>query len=97
MAPLVLRRQLAAGAWGLTVADARQARVAIASGAQRVIVANEVASEPDLRWLCEQHATGEVAILLCLDSFEALALLEAAHRGVGGPPLAVLIEIGYED
>jgi D-serine deaminase-like pyridoxal phosphate-dependent protein len=56
MAPAILDRQLSAGAWGLTVADVRQALVAIGCGAERVIVANEVTSRHDLRWLCEHNA-----------------------------------------
>jgi D-serine dehydratase len=97
MAPLVLRRQLDAGAWGLTVADVRQARVAVACDAQRLILANEVTTEADLRWICERTASGEAAVLFCIDSVEALTLAENEHRSTGGPPLPVLIEIGYED
>jgi D-serine dehydratase len=96
MVPRVMERQLAAGAWGLTVANARQARVALACGAQRIVIANEVAVAADLTWICEQSAGGEVEILLCLDSHEGLGLAESARRRSGGPPLPVLIEVGYE-
>jgi D-serine deaminase-like pyridoxal phosphate-dependent protein len=92
MAPRLLRRQLEAGAWGLTVADVRQARIALASGAERVIVANEIASAADLDWVCEQTAD----IIFCLDSAELLELAESRHRRAGGPPLSVLVEVGYE-
>jgi D-serine dehydratase len=93
MAPALMQRQLAAGAWALTVANARQARIALAAGARRVIIANEVANAADLAWICAQDAE----ILLCVDSLDGLALAEAAHRGAGGPPLQALIEVGYDD
>jgi D-serine dehydratase len=94
MAPRLLERQLAAGAWGLTVADVRQARIALATGAERVIIANEIASAADLDWLCEQQAAD---LVFCLDSAELLELAESRHRHAGGPPLSVLVEVGYED
>jgi D-serine deaminase-like pyridoxal phosphate-dependent protein len=93
MVPRVMERQLAAGAWGLTVANVRQARVAIACGARRVLIANEVARAADLAWICSQE---DADVLFCIDSSEGLALAESAVRSSGSPPLAVLIEVGYE-
>jgi D-serine deaminase-like pyridoxal phosphate-dependent protein len=93
MVPRVMQRQLAAGAWGLTVANVRQARVALACGAQRVLIANEVAVAADLAWMCSQEDTD---VLFCVDSPEGLALAESAVRSSGSPPLPVLIEVGYE-
>jgi D-serine deaminase-like pyridoxal phosphate-dependent protein len=94
MVARVMERQLAAGAWGLTVANVRQARVALASGARRIVIANEVTVARDLAWVCEQ--SDEVQVLFCVDSLDGLALAEAAHRRSGGPPLNVLVELGYE-
>jgi D-serine deaminase-like pyridoxal phosphate-dependent protein len=91
MAPRLLERQLAAGAWGLTVADVRQARVALVSGAKHVLIANEIASPADLDWVCEQTAD----VVFCVDSAELLELAEARHRHAGGPPLSVLVELGF--
>jgi D-serine dehydratase len=93
MVPRVIERQLAAGAWGVTVANARQARVALACGAQRVVIANEVTVAADLAWVCSQ---GDAEILFCVDSLEGLALAEAEHRRAGGPPLSALVEVGYD-
>jgi D-serine deaminase-like pyridoxal phosphate-dependent protein len=93
MAPRVMERQLAAGAWGLTVANARQARMALHCGAQRVVIANEVTVAADLAWVCSQ---GDAEILFCVDSLEGLALAEAEHGRAGGPPLSVLVEVGYD-
>jgi D-serine deaminase-like pyridoxal phosphate-dependent protein len=93
MVPRVMERQLAAGAWGLTVANVRQARVAIACGARRVLIANEVAVAADLAWICSQE---DADVLFCVDSSEGLAFAESAVRSSGSPPLTVLIEVGYE-
>jgi D-serine dehydratase len=93
MAPRVMECQLAAGAWGLTVANVRQARVALAAGAARVVVANEVTGASDLAWVCAER---EAEIILCADSLAGLALAEAEHRRAGGPPLPVLVEVGYD-
>jgi D-serine deaminase-like pyridoxal phosphate-dependent protein len=94
MAPRLMERQMAAGAWGLTVANVRQARVALASGARRVVIANEVTVAADLAWICAQ---GDADILFCVDSLEGLALAESEHRQAGGPPLPVLVEVGYQE
>jgi D-serine deaminase-like pyridoxal phosphate-dependent protein len=93
MVPRMMERQLAAGAWGLTVASVRQARVALACGARRVVIANEVAVTADLAWICSQH---DADVVFCIDSREGLALAESAVRSCGSSPLAVLIEVGYE-
>jgi D-serine deaminase-like pyridoxal phosphate-dependent protein len=94
MAPRVMERQLAAGAWGLTVVNVRQARVALACGAPRVVIANEVTVAADLAWICSQP---DDDILFCVDSLEVLARAESAVRSSGGRPLPVLVEVGYED
>jgi D-serine dehydratase len=93
MVPRLMERQLAAGAWGLTVANVRQARVALACGAPRVVIANEVTAAADLAWICSQRDTD---ILFCVDSVEGLARAEAAVRSSGGAPLSVLVEVGYD-
>jgi D-serine dehydratase len=93
MAPRLMERQLAAGGWALTVADVRQARVALAVRADRVVIANEVTGAAELAWICAQGAE----ILLCIDSLAGLALAEAAHRATGGPPLQAFVEVGYID
>ena len=95
MTPRIMERQLAAGAWALTVANVRQARVALEAGARRVVIANEVTGAQDLAWICAQG--GEAEVLFCVDSLAAVALAEEAHGSAGGPALPVLLEVGYED
>jgi D-serine dehydratase len=91
MAPELFRRQLAAGAWGITVASARQAQVAIGAGARRVLVANEVVDEAELRSLV---AVAEgVEVLVFVDSAEGLRRVADACRA-GGARIGVLVELG---
>jgi D-serine dehydratase len=56
MAPKLFRRQLEAGAWGITVANLAQAGVAYEAGARRVLVANEVVSRADAQAMVEALA-----------------------------------------
>ncbi|MBZ4211719.1 MAG: amino acid deaminase, partial [Rhodoferax sp.] len=49
MSPQLFRQQLDAGAWGMTVANVTQLRVAIAAGAQRCLIANQVLAAIDLQ------------------------------------------------
>ena len=89
MAPGLLAAQLAAGAWGLTVATANQALVLRRLGVPRVLIANEVLDPTALRWLAAQTAAGwEVS--LQVDSVAGATL--AAEAGT----LRVLVEMGHD-
>ena len=93
MAPQLFHRQLAEGAWGLTLATPQQARVAFAHGVPRVLLANEVVDPPSLRGL--GHALDEAAerdLTLFADSPEGVALLDRHWRAAR--PLQVLVETG---
>jgi D-serine dehydratase len=48
MSPQLLKRQLDAGAWGLTFATVAQLRAGVAAGARRAIIANQVVNDEDL-------------------------------------------------
>src|SRR5215211_7921666 len=58
MAPQLVRRQLDAGAWGMTAATVQQLAVMRAAGARRVIVANEVVGAAEIAALARERATG---------------------------------------
>ncbi len=96
LAPALLRRQLDAGAWGLTVANADQARIAIEAGAQTVLIANEVVDPTAIRHLASFIESG-VRVICYVDSLEGVHILEEtlkythpASRAV----LDVLVEVG---
>lgn len=97
MSPQLLRRQLAAGAWGLTFANVHQLRLGLAAGARRALLANQLVSRADLAELLDlrrRHAGVELAFFV--DSLAQLELL-AGHwhsLGAAGARLDVLIELG---
>jgi D-serine dehydratase len=95
MCPELIRRQLDAGAWGVTVANVAQARVAAEVGVGRVLIANEVLSRADAEWLVSVSGTLEV---LCLvDSVDGAQTLDAALQSAGCErAVSVLVEIGAE-
>jgi D-serine dehydratase len=97
MSPQLFARQIADGAWGLTVATAQQLRVARHAGARRIVIANELAGPREIAEILDELAADERLELFCLvDSIEGVGRLAnaAAARAVGRP-LELLVEIGY--
>jgi D-serine dehydratase len=96
MSPELFKRQLAAGAWGITFANIFQLRIGIAAGVRRALIANQLVQDAELAAvcaLCQQHAGLRVVSLV--DSAAQLARIEAwhaAHRDAR--PFEVLLEIG---
>ena len=95
MAPELFRRQLEAGAWGITVANVAQASVAFGAGAARVLLANEVVGTVDAAWIVEAVRGGEHELLCLVDSAYGVGLLDRNldRAGMSGR-LAVLVELG---
>jgi D-serine deaminase-like pyridoxal phosphate-dependent protein len=95
MCPSLFKRQLEAGAWGVTVANVAQARVAAEAGARRILIANEVLARPDAAWLASVSASLDV---LCLvDSVEGVRALDGALRSADCEhPIRVLVEVGAD-
>ncbi len=89
MAPQLIRRQLEAGAWGMTAATVQQVSVMREAGARRVILANQVVGRPEIAWLEGERAHG-VEVFALVDSVEGVALLDGELLA----PLPVLIELG---
>src|SRR4051812_40395844 len=88
MAPALIRRQLEAGAWGMTAATVAQLAVMREAGARRVILANELGGAPEIAWF-EREREGIEAYCL-VDSVEGVRALAAGATR----PLRVLIELG---
>ncbi|GIG27034.1 alanine racemase [Cellulomonas denverensis] len=91
MAPALFRRQLAAGAWGITLATANQALAAHAAGIAPILIANEVLDPSALRWI----AAVAPDVTLQVDSAAGIAALAA----VADPehPVPVLVELGHPE
>ncbi|MER6047779.1 alanine racemase [Streptomyces sp. NPDC001793] len=90
----VVERQLAAGAWGVTVATARQAGIALSWGMRRILIANQVVHPADLAFLRQRLDTTPGLELYCLvDSVAGLQHARAALNGADNP-LRMLVDVG---
>src|SRR5262245_9307961 len=88
MSPEIAARQLAAGAWGLTVANPVQATSLLDVSPRRFVVANEVADGPGMRLLSDLPAS--IDVVLWVDSVAGVDRLDTAlEREVD-----VLVELG---
>jgi D-serine dehydratase len=96
MSPQIFRRQLDAGAWGLTFATVFQVGSGVRAGARRIIVANQVLADADLDGLAAllgMHPGLQVWFLV--DSESQVAIVEDwARRRDWRRPLDCLLEIG---
>jgi D-serine deaminase-like pyridoxal phosphate-dependent protein len=98
MAPALWQRQLDAGAWGITVATAAQARVALAAGVSRVLLANPLVDPVALRELNRMLAErSEQSLTVWADSVTTVRMM---HTVLGSltvtRPLPVLVELGTD-
>lgn len=96
MAPQLFARQLAGGAWGITVAVPSQVRVCRAFGVPRVFLANEVVDPAALAWLgAELDADPDFVCVVYVDSVRGVELMETALRAAGVKRrLDVVVEFG---
>lgn len=99
MAPQLFARQLARGAWGVTLAVPHQVRVARAFGVPRVFLANELVDAAALRWIADElDRDPEFRFLCYVDSLRGVALMDEALRAAGATrPVDVVIELGAGD
>jgi len=97
MSPQLWERQLAAGAWGLTVATPHQARVVRAHGVRRIFLANELVDATAAVWAVEEMASDDDFELTCyVDSAVGARILGEATRGRGDRRLRVVVELGHD-
>ncbi len=96
MAPQVIARQLAAGAWGVTAATIAQVQVFRAFGVPRVLIANELTERGGIEWLAaELSADPGFECYAYVDSAAGVTLLDRLLRAAGATrPLPVLVELG---
>jgi len=93
MAPQLFHRQLADGAWGITLATVQQARVAQGYGIKRILLANELVNPAAIGWVQAALDADPAFDFTCLvDSPEGVARLEASAQG--RRPIPVLVELG---
>ncbi|MDR5866946.1 amino acid deaminase [Halomonas koreensis] len=92
MAPALFRRQLAAGAWAITLATAPQCRAAFAHGVTRLLLANQLVGRANMAIVAELLTAGAECYVL-VDSIANVRAL-GAFFGERGLRLPVLIELG---
>jgi len=92
MTPALFRRQLDAGAWGITLATAVQCAVAFEHGATRLLMANQLVGAPNMAIIAGLIERG--ADYYCL--VDSAANVEALNRffAAQGLSLQVLVELG---
>jgi D-serine dehydratase len=87
---------LAAGAWGTTVADIRQAAVLLKAGQRRLILANEIGGAAAARRLAALLAGyPDAELQIFVDSIALIEALRSAWQSRNDlPPLGLLVELG---
>ncbi|MFJ9372278.1 amino acid deaminase [Streptomyces sp. NPDC101455] len=93
MAPQLFHRQLAHGAWGITLAVPHQVRVAREFGIGSIFLANELVDPAALKWISSQlDADDDFRFICYVDSVRGVELMDAALRGAARP-LDVVVEL----
>lgn len=95
MAPKLFLRQLRAGAWGITVATAPQARVAYEHGVRRVLMANQLVGRQNVKMVARLLDDPGFEFFSLVDSAEQVELLGRFFRP-RKQKLNVLLELGVE-
>ena len=96
MAPALWERQLAAGAWGITLATPSQVRVGLAFGLRRVVLANALVDPVALAEVSRAlDADPGLRVLSWVDSTDTVAAMDRVLAGLAPRrPLTVLVELG---
>ncbi|GGO34869.1 alanine racemase [Streptomyces lasiicapitis] len=99
MAPQLFERQLAHGAWGITLAVPHQVRVAREFGVARIFLANELVDAAALRWLSSELDSDPDFHFICyVDSVRGVELMDAALRSAGARrAVDVVVELAAGD
>ena len=93
MAPKLFARQIESGAWGITLANAHQARVAHRHGIGRVLVANQLVGGENFRIVSELLRDPAFELYCLVDSAQNVEQLGRYYRDAG-QTLDVLLELG---
>lgn len=93
MMPALFQRQIEAGAWGITLANAVQVRAAYAGGVRRVLMANQLVGAPNMALIADLLADQDFDFHCMVDHPDNVADLGLffAARGLR---LNVMIEYG---
>lgn len=92
MTPWLFQQQLAAGAWGITVATPYQAQVAVEAGAKKLILANQLVGKANMALIASLLSQG-VELYVCIDHADNATTLSAFFQAEN-LRLPVLLELG---
>lgn len=92
MTPWLLQQQLAAGAWGLTVATPYQACVAAEVGAEHILLANQLVGTANCELISQLLTAGKTVFVFVDNADNAIALSQSFAGKEQRLP--VLIELG---
>jgi D-serine dehydratase len=95
MAPKLFKRQLQAGAWGITLATAQQTRVAYEHGVRRVLMANQLVGKQNMAIISRLLENPIFEYFCLVDSAEQVELLGEFFQ-TRRQRLNVLIELGVD-
>jgi D-serine deaminase-like pyridoxal phosphate-dependent protein len=96
LAPQLFAKQLAAGAWGVTVATPWQARLCAKFGVSRILLANELVDTEAAEWMARDRPGRDVAFLSYVDSPEQVERIAGGLARAGADkPIDVLLEVGW--
>lgn len=94
MAPQLWTEQLNRGAWGITLANFAQLRVAREFGVRRLQLANSLTDPHAIEWVANT-ATADAPILSWVDSVDTVEVIGRTLAAAGsGAVLDVLVELG---
>ncbi|WP_419685315.1 amino acid deaminase [Burkholderia theae] len=93
MAPQLFRRQLDAGAWGITLATAHQTQAAYHGGVRRVLLANQLVGRQNMTIIAGLLSDPDFEFFCLVDSAESVDQL-GRFFGDLKKPLNVLLELG---
>nr|WP_315597105.1 amino acid deaminase [uncultured Cupriavidus sp.] len=95
MSPKLFARQLAEGAWGITLATAQQTAAAAAHGVKRVLMANQLVGRRNMEIVADLLRDPGFEFFSLVDSAALVDQLGAFFRA-RGQKLQVLLELGVE-
>jgi D-serine dehydratase len=96
MAPQIFAQQLAAGAWGITVANVQQLGICARFGVRRVIMANQLLGATEVATVIRlREAHPDLEFHFLIDSLAQLSGIEATAAGqTMSRKLTALVELG---
>lgn len=94
MAPALFSRQLADGAWAITVATTQQMQVCLRAGIRRIILANQPIGQGIDACFTALSRHRDLELYVLADSLEGVSLLAARAAKSDCQPLRVLVEVG---